>query len=77
MDSNKLLAHLRPETLATIISQLYDDHFITGIGGKWDFDTDDAKEAYATLLAAGRQNCGDEMFRRMVDEAIDREPIAK
>ena len=69
-----LLNHLRPLTLAQLIAELIADHADEDTDfGEFNFRTEDAKNAYAELLAAGVRNCGETEFFDMIEIAVDRE----
>jgi len=66
-----LLDHLRPQTLARLIAELIDDHADEMDTGEFNFNTEDAKNAYADLLAAGIRNCGEDTFFNLLDIEIN------
>lgn len=72
-----LLDHLRPQTLARLIAELIDDHAVRDDHademdtGEFNFNTEDAKNAYADLLAAGIRNCGEDTFFNLLDIEIN------
>lgn len=78
-----LLDHLRPQTLARLIAELIDDHAVRGVHavhgdhademdtGEFNFHTEDAKNAYADLLAAGIRNCGEDTFFNLLDIEVN------
>ena len=66
-----LLNHLRPTTLAHLIAEIIADHADEMEDGEFDFFTEDAKEAYAELLDAGRRNCGADEFHTLIEIAVD------
>ena len=70
---DNLLTHLRPTTLAQLIAELIADHTDEMDTGEFNFHTEAAKDAYAGLLTAGRNNCGEDEFHQLVDLAVDRE----
>ena len=66
-----LLDHLRPQTLARLIAELIADHADEMDTGEFNFNTEDAKNAYADLLAAGIRNCGEDTFFNLLDIEIN------
>ncbi len=66
-----LLDHLRPQTLARLIAELIDDHADEMDTGEFNFHTEDAKNAYADLLAAGIRNCGEDTFFNLLDIEVN------
>ena len=66
-----LLDHLRPQTIAQIIAELIADHADEMDTGEFNFNTEDAKNAYTDLLAAGIRNCGETEFFNLLDVAVD------
>ena len=69
-----LLDHLRPETLAQLIAEIIaDEADEDGDFGEFNFRTEDAKNAYADLLAAGLRNCGETDFFNMIEVVVANE----
>mgnify|MGYP003381922373 CR=1 FL=1 len=68
-----LLDHLRPQTIAQIIAELIADHADEMDTGEFNFNTEDAKNAYTDLLSAGIRNCGEDEFFNLIDNAVDNE----
>ena len=66
-----LLDHLRPQTLARLIAELIDDHADEMDTGEFNFRTEDAKNAYSQLLAAGIRNCGEDTFFTLLDIEVN------
>ena len=66
-----LLDHLRPQTLARLIAELITDHADEMDTGEFNFHTEDAKNAYADLLAAGIRNCGEDTFFNLLDIEVN------
>lgn len=66
-----LLDHLRPQTLARLIAELIDAHADEVDTGEFDFHTEDAKNAYSQLLAAGIRNCGEDTFFTLLDNEVN------
>lgn len=66
-----LLEHLRPTTLVQLIAELIDDHADEYDTGEFNFRTEDARAAYADLLAAGIANCGEDAFFDLLDKTIN------
>lgn len=66
-----LLDHLRPQTLARLIAELVDDHADEMDTGEFNFNTEDARNAYSQLLAAGIRNCGEDTFFNLLDIEIN------
>lgn len=66
-----LLDHLRPQTLARLIVELIDDHADMMDTGEFNFNTEDARNAYSQLLAAGIRNCGEDTFFNLLDIEIN------
>ena len=72
--TNNLLDHLRPLTLAKCIAEIIADHADEDPDfGEFTFHTEDAKNAYSDLLAAGIRNFGETRFFHMIEIAVDRE----
>ena len=69
--------HLRPQTIARLIAELIADHANEMDTGEFNFNTEDAKNVYADLLAAGIRNCGEDEFFNLIDNAVDNEPGRK
>ena len=65
--------HLRPQTIARLIAELIADHADEMDTGEFNFNTEDAKNAYADLLAAGTRCLREEYFWTLIEAAVDKE----
>ena len=68
-----LLDHLRPQTIAQIIAELIADHADEMDTGEFNFNTEDAKNAYTDLLDAGIRRCGHRRIFDLIEAAVDKE----
>lgn len=74
---NQLFFHLRPITIAQLIAELVTDHGDVNETGGFNFRTEEAKDAFATLFAAGTIALREERFWKLVDEALGRERLTQ
>ena len=65
-----LLDHLRPQTIARLIAKLIADHADEMDTGEFNFNTEDAKNAYTDLLSAGIRNCGHRRIFDLIEAAV-------
>ena len=68
-----LLDHLRPQTIARLIAELIADHADEMDTGEFNFNTEDAKNAYTDLLDAGIRRCGHRRIFDLIEAAVDKE----
>lgn len=68
-----LLNHLRPITIAQLIAELIADHADQADDDEFIFQTDEARNAYKELLAAGTRCLREEYFWSLIEDAVDRE----
>lgn len=73
MTSSHTLDHLRPGTIAQLIAEIIIDHADEIDTGEFLFHTEEAKNAYAELLAAGTNVVRAEHFWNLIEEALARE----
>ena len=65
--------HLRPQTIARLIAELIADHANEMDTGEFNFNTEDAKNAYTDLLDAGIRRCGHRRIFDLIEAAVDKE----
>ena len=73
MTINDLLNHLRPTALAQLAAELIADHADEMDTGEFNFNTEDAKNAYTDLLDAGIRRCGHRRIFDLIEAAVDKE----
>jgi hypothetical protein len=73
MSNSYAIDHLRPGTIAQLIAELIADHAEEMDTGEFNFNTEDAKNAYAELLDAGIRRCGHRRIFDLIEVAVDEE----